>query len=201
MKHWEMARKSAMATRGQGTRLAAVGVLKTEHRNLGQVLNCLRDEVHRLRGLDKKPDLDLLFSIVYYIRVFPDRYHHPKEDEYLFKYLRQRTHQADQVLGELEREHARFESLLETLEQTLRDYDQHYPNGLDELERQVEEYLKIQWQHMKKEEEHVLPIAEKALQDEDWAAISNAFSRNDDPMFSENLRTGFEALHHRIVNG
>jgi hemerythrin-like domain-containing protein len=200
MKHWEMARNSAMATRGQGTRLAAVGVLKTEHRNLGQVLNCLRDEVHRLRGLDKKPDLDLLFSIVYYIRVFPDRYHHPKEDEYLFKYLRQRTHQADQVLGELEREHARFERLLETLEQTLRDYDQHYPNGLDELERQVEEYLEIQWQHMKKEEEHVLPIAEKELRDEDWAAISNAFSRHDDPMFSENLRTGFEALHHRIVN-
>jgi len=79
---------------------AALEVLKTEHRNLTQVLNCLCDEVKRIRGLDEKPDLDLLFSIVYYIRVFPDRYHHPKEDEYLFKRVRQRTHEADQVLGE-----------------------------------------------------------------------------------------------------
>ncbi len=188
-----------MTPRASGDRAMAMGALKTEHRNLAQVLSCLDQEIKRLRSQDEKPDLDLLFSIVYYIRVFPDRYHHPKEDEYLFKRLRQRTHEADQVLGELEREHAHFEGLLKALEQALRDYDQRYPNGLDELERQVEEYLDIQWQHMRKEEEHVLPIAEKALRGEDWAAMNNAFSRHDDPMFGENVRTGFEALRHRIV--
>ncbi len=188
-----------MATGVKGNKAAAVAALKTEHRNLGQVLNCLPEELKRIRELDQKPDLDLLFSIVYYIRVFPDRYHHPKEDEYLFKCLRQRTHEADQVLAELEQEHAQFERLLKSLEQTLRDYDHGYPNGLDELERQVEEYLEIQWQHMRKEEEQVLPIAEKALRDEDWAAMNNAFSRHDDPMFGENVRAGFEALRHRIV--
>jgi branched-chain amino acid transport system ATP-binding protein len=195
----EMVGESAMATREKGNKAAAVEALKTEHRNLGQVLNCLSDEIKRIRGLDEKPDLDLLFSIVYYIRVFPDRYHHPKEDEYLFTRLRQRTHEADQVLDELEREHAQFERLLKTLEQALRDYDQRYPNGLNELERQVEEYLEFQRQHMRKEEEHVLPIAEKALRDEDWAAMNNAFFRHDDPMFGENVRTGFEALRNRIV--
>jgi len=194
-----MAGESPMATRQKGNKAAAVDALKTEHRNLGQVLNCLSDEVERIRGLDEKPDLDLLFSIVYYIRVFPDRYHHPKEDEYLFKRLRRRTNEADRVLGELEREHAHFERLLKTLEQALRDYDQRYPNGLGELARQVEEYLEIQWQHMRKEEEQVLPIAEKALRDEDWAAMNNAFLHHDDPMFGENVRTGFEALRHRIV--
>ncbi len=188
-----------MATGAKGSKAAAVQALKTEHRNLGQVLNCLSDEVKRMRGLGAKPDLDLLFSIVYYIRVFSDRYHHPKEDEYLFKRLRQRTHEADQVLDELEREHAQFEGLLKTLEQALRDYDQRYPNGLDELERQVREYLEIQWQHMRKEEERVLPVAEQALRNEDWAAMNNAFLRHDDPMFGENVLTGFEALRHRIL--
>ncbi len=105
------------------------------------------------------------------------------------------------MLDELEREHAYFGYLLNTLEQALRDYDQRYPNGLDKLERQVQEYLEIQWQHMKKEEEQVLPIAEKALRDEDWAATNNAFLRHDDPMFGENVRTGFEALRHRLVKG
>ena len=190
-----------MATREKGNKGAALGALKTEHHNLAQVLNCLSEEVERIRGLDEKPDLDLLFSIVYYIRVFPDRYHHPKEDEYLFKPLRQRTQEGDQVLDELEREHARFGGMLENLEQALRDYDQRYPNGLDELERQIEEYLEFQWQHMRREEEQVLPIAERVLREQDWAAMNNAFSRHGDPMFGENVRTGFEALRHRIVKG
>ena len=176
-----------------------MGTLKTEHRNLAQVLNCLSNEIKRIRALDEKPDLDLLFSIVYYIRVFPDRYHHPKEDEYLFKCLRQRTNEADVVLDELEREHAQFEHLLKSLEQALRDYDQRYPSGLDELEKQVQEYLEFQWEHMRKEEEQVLPIAQRVLRDEDWAAMNNAFLHHDDPMFGENVRTGFEALRHRIV--
>jgi branched-chain amino acid transport system ATP-binding protein len=196
-----MAEQSAMATREKGNKGAALGALKTEHHNLAQVLNCLSEEVERIRGLDEKPDLDLLFSIVYYIRVFPDRYHHPKEDEYLFKPLRQRTQEGDQVLDELEREHARFGGMLENLEQALRDYDQRYPNGLDELERQIEEYLEFQWQHMRREEAQVLPIAERVFQDQDWAAMNNAFSRHDDPMFGENVRIGFEALRHRIVKG
>ena len=52
---------------------------------------------------------------------------------------------------------------------------------------------------MRNEEEHVLPIAENVLQDEDWAAMRNAFSRHADPMFGENVRAGFEALRNRIV--
>ena len=190
-----------MTPRASGDRAMAMamGALKTEHRNLAQVLSCLENAIKHLRGDDEKPDLDLLFSIVYYIRVFPDRYHHPKEDEYLFKILRQRTDEVDGVLSELEHEHARFEGLLIALEQALRDYDQGYPKGLDALERQVGEYLEFQWQHMKKEEEQVLPIAEKRFRDEDWAAMNNAFLRHDDPMFGENVRAGFEALRHRIV--
>lgn len=189
-----------MATTENGNKAAAVKTLKNEHRNLAQVLNCLSDEVDRIRDLDEKPDLDLLFSIVYYIRVFPDRHHHPKEDEFLFKRLRQRTHEANQVIGELEREHEEFEQLLKNLEQALRNYDQRYPKGFDELERQVQAYLEFQWQHMKKEEDLVLPIAVKALLDEDWAAMNNAFLRHDDPMFGENVRAGFETLKRRIVS-
>jgi hemerythrin-like domain-containing protein len=188
-----------MATTDKGNMAAALKTLKTEHRNLAQVLNCLSDEVERIGELDERPDLDLLFSIVYYIRVFPDRHHHPKEDEYLFKRLRQRTHEADQVISELEREHDEFEQLLTNLEQALRDYDKRYPEGLDELERQVQAYLDFQWQHMRKEEDQVLPIAEKALREEDWAAMNNAFLRHADPMFGENVRIGFEMLRDRIV--
>ena len=37
-----------------------------------------------------KLDLELLYSAVYYTRVFPDRCHHPKEERYLFGAVRVR---------------------------------------------------------------------------------------------------------------
>ena len=37
------------------------------------------------------PDFELFYLILEYVRDFVDRYHHPKEDHYLFKALRRRV--------------------------------------------------------------------------------------------------------------
>jgi hemerythrin-like domain-containing protein len=177
----------------------ALDTVKMEHRNLGKVLRVLSAEVGKLRGRSRKPDLELLYSILYYIRVFPDRYHHPKEEDYLFSALRRRRPDAVPVLDQLRSEHDRFAGLLEEVEAALRRYDAHYPQGLDELEQRVNAYLEFQWRHMDKEEREVLPLAEAALSEEDWARIDHAFARNADPVFGEHLKTGFEALYRHIV--
>ena len=176
----------------------ALTIIKSEHRNLAAVLFSMEHLIGEIES-GKHPDFAIFHGLFTYIDRFLDQYHHPKEDEYLFKILRQRTDEVDGVLSELEQEHARFEGLLIVLEQALRGYDQGYPKGLDVLEKRVGEYLEFQWQHMRKEEEQILPIAEKAFRDEDWAAMNNAFLRHDDPMFGENVRAGFEALRNRIV--
>lgn len=177
----------------------ALKTIKTEHRNLGKVLRCLAAEVTRLRDTKRKPDLELLHSIMYYIRVFPDRYHHPKEEEdYLFKALRQRRPDAAPVLDDLRSDHDRFSGLLGEVEAVLRHYDAHYPDGLSELEKVVQAYLDFQWRHMK-EEEQILPLAQEALRREDWECINHAFARNNDPLFGEHLKVGFEALCDHIA--
>lgn len=188
-----------MEKSGTGYREAAVEALKTEHRNLAKVLHCLEDEVACLRGVKDRPDLDLLYTVLYYIRVFPDQYHHPKEEEFLFARLRERSDEAPDLLDMLDREHGKFARMLKALERALQSYDEHFPDGLDTLERLTGEYLEFQWEHMRKEEERVIPIAERVLTDEDWHAINNAFLRHDDPMFGDNLRTGFEVLLNRIM--
>jgi hypothetical protein len=52
---------------------------------------------------------------------------------------------------------------------------------------------------MRKEEDRLLPLAERHLQAEDWKAIDAAFSANADPMAGMRERD-FEQLFTRIAN-
>ena len=54
-------------------------------------------------------------AIVRYIQDFPLTLHHPKEDEYLFKRLRDRTTAVNADLDELERQHERDHQLVAEL--------------------------------------------------------------------------------------
>jgi hemerythrin-like domain-containing protein len=47
----------------------------------------------------------VLGAMVYYIDAFPERFHHPKEDRYLFRLLRMRHPAAVKLIERLETEH------------------------------------------------------------------------------------------------
>jgi len=46
----------------------------------------------------------------------------------------------------------------------------------------------------------VLPVAERALSDEDWRDIHTAFSTNRDPTYAGDTEEEFRRLFTRIVN-
>ncbi|PKO58423.1 MAG: hemerythrin, partial [Betaproteobacteria bacterium HGW-Betaproteobacteria-19] len=46
------------------------------------------------------------------------------------------------------------------------------------FERSLNAYAEFLWEHMRKEEEIVLPLAEQHLTGEDWEAIHAAFQAN-----------------------
>ncbi|MCB1713731.1 MAG: hemerythrin domain-containing protein, partial [Candidatus Competibacteraceae bacterium] len=61
-------------------------------------------------------------------------------------------------------------------------------------------YAGFQWAHMNKEEDVILPLAEKALLPSDWAEIDAAFSSNADPMVGVSTQREFRELFRRVVN-
>jgi len=176
-----------------------IETIKTEHRNIDRVLAAIEDAVAGLAAARTKPDLDLLYSTLYYIRVFPDKLHHPKEEEYLFKALRRRRPDSAALLDELEKQHAEGARLITGLERALTAYDRNYPDGLAVLQDATRTYVDAQREHIGKEEREVLPLARESLNEEDWGDISRAFATNSDPMFGDNLETGFRALFERIT--
>lgn len=176
----------------------ALTVIREEHRALAGVLHGLQYLVKQITEERAQPDFDLLNAMVTYILAFPLRLHHPKEDEYLFSVLRSRDAAIVPVLDELEAEHLRDREYAEALRDALRRFRQDRAE-LRAFAAALERYAMFQWAHMRKEEDVVLPAAERALAPGDWATIDAAFESNQDPLVGVRVADEFRELFQRIM--
>ena len=74
--------------------MQAIRIIQDEHRSLAAVLHGMLYLVREIRDRGMKPPFEVLGAMVYYIDAFPERFHHPKEDGYLFLRLRARCPEA-----------------------------------------------------------------------------------------------------------
>jgi len=156
----------------------ALSIIADEHRSLAAVLKGLQAHVGDAGAGRTNPDFHLAGAMLDYIQAYPERLHHPKEDEYLFRFLRQRSVEARAILDTLEAQHTRGAELLTDLRQRL---EQSRSQGdFASFIPALEAYAEFQWDHMRKEEEVVFPLAERHLTEEDWRAIDAAFRSNLD---------------------
>ena len=65
--------------------MKAISIIQDEHRSLAAVLHGMLYLVREIGERGRKPDFRLLDAMMYYIDTFPERFHHPKEDRYLFR--------------------------------------------------------------------------------------------------------------------
>lgn len=179
---------------------AAIAIILDEHRSLAAVLHGLRHLVREARDRGKPPDFRLLGAMLYYLDAFSEKLHNPKESAYLFDRLKQRTQEADTVIGELERQHAESAKLGRDLDHALARLEAGMADGLPLFSAAVERLLEEAWQHMATEEKVLIPLARKYLTAEDWAEIARAFGENGDPRFGAEPDHEFRDLFSRIVN-
>lgn len=176
----------------------AVRILRDEHRSISAVLSGLRELARMAQEPGVRPDFAALRAMVYYIDTFPEKLHHPKEDEHLFARLLERAPEAAPLVRELQDEHVQGARLVRELERAVLGYEQSWPEGGAAFRDAVEAYAQFHWQHMRKEEQRVLPLAEQRLTAEDWAAIAAAFAANQDPLAGTAERD-FKRLFQRIA--
>ncbi|MGD8428795.1 MAG: ATP-binding cassette domain-containing protein [Ectothiorhodospiraceae bacterium] len=179
---------------------SAIRVIQTEHNGIWRILNAAEELVAEYERAGNPPDDTLFDALFQYIESYADRVHHPKEDQYLFRALRKRSPEMSAVLDELEAQHLEGPKLVARARQGLREYIANYPQGGEAFREAMEAYVKFQRDHLTREEREVIPRAREALTDEDWRTIDEAFARNDDPLFGEQVRSEFRELHSRIVN-
>jgi hemerythrin-like domain-containing protein len=176
-----------------------LNALWSEHRSIAAVLHGMLFLVRDKRERGKPLDAKVLRAMLYYLDVFPERVHHPKEEQYLFKAVRSRTSEANAVLDELAREHAAGEDALRRVEQSLLRYEEGGEAEFAQFAEGVERFVAGYRDHMRKEEEVVMGAARRVLSADDWSALQREWALHSDPIAEEAARDDYDRLINRIV--
>lgn len=173
--------------------------LWNEHRSIAVVLHAMEYLVREQRNHGTKINPAVFRAILYYLDVFPERMHHPKEEDYLFAAVRRKTSEADAILDELRKEHDSGAHTIRDLEQDLLRYEEGGDREFERFAAAVEAFVAGYRQHMRKEEDGVMPIARRVLNAQDWADINRAWAENRDPLTGVETEKEYEQVLDRIV--
>jgi hemerythrin-like domain-containing protein len=174
-------------------------IIRAEHRSISAVLHALKQLANDAEDSAVEPRFEVFRAMLYYIDQFPERLHHPKEDQYLFALLAARAPQTRGLVEELRAEHVMGAKLIRDLEQTVVGLEVGWADGAHAFRAAVDAYATFHWNHMRKEEQELLPLAERFLTAEDWREIDAAFAGNNDPI-ADLREEDFARLFSRIVS-
>lgn len=176
----------------------AYRIIRSEHYEINLVMRCLHNLSTALYMETWKPDFDLLFLLLDYAESFPATFHHPKEEDYLFKAVRLRSPDSAPMLDALCNDHKEGLDRISELRQSLETYIGRpaarglYCNAARNLACHERE-------HMQREEKTVLPLALQVLSKDDWDEINSAFVQNSNPLLSAKRRKNFDQLFALIL--
>ena len=179
--------------------MQSLRTIEDDHRALAAVLHGMRYLVRETRERGAPPRFDILGAMVYYIDAFPDRVHHPRESEHLFRLLRVRCPAAAPLIDQLEEEHRAGAEHTRALEQGLARYQHRGTREFPAFASAVEAYVAFQYEHMRREEREILPLARQHLLPSDWEVIDAAFTGGSMPRFGADTPENLQKLFDLIV--
>ena len=178
---------------GRSSRERVIRTLKTEHGNIGKLLDTVLDELGSTAA-GKKPDYTVIAGILDYLHSYTDGFHHPRED-LLFERLGRRLPEVDQVINPLINEHQWLDAEGNKLEQALQRHLKGKRSGQrnQRLDTQCRRYVKKLQAHLQREEKEVFPQT-SALLPRDWLAVDKGLAYQSDPLFGLDVQQRYEEL-------
>jgi hemerythrin-like domain-containing protein len=181
--------------RGRDARERVIRTLKTEHGNIGKLLDTVIEELgSSAGGAIEKPNYLLITGILDYLHSYSDGFHHPRED-LLFEHLGKRLPELEPAMEALLEEHQWLDAEGQKLEQALNKHLKG-PHGAERnprLNSQCRRYVKKLKAHLHMEETEVFTRTE-ALQRHDWMAIDKGLAYQPDPLFGWEVQQRYEEL-------
>lgn len=174
-------------------------VIREEHQALSAMLRSMPMMVAQHRRNGTPLDFGVLRAMLFYVDEFPERLHHPKESQLLFPLLRRRCPEIGAVLDRLDRDHGEGERAIRELEHALLAFEVLGTSRAAAFEQALQRYVDDYLSHMALEESQVLPVAERILNDTDWAVLDRAFAANRDPLTGHPVDDVYQPLFSKIV--
>jgi hemerythrin-like domain-containing protein len=172
-----------------------LAVWHAEHVNFARLLDLLETQVAAFhRG--EPPNYDLMGNIVYYLRSFADRFHHPREDA-AFARLVDRDPGTQLVINRLLQEHRVIATAGDELFSRLNEVVGDAMTPRATVEAAAATYLVYYRHHIAAEERDIMPRAAQLLTPEDWAEVVTSVT--PDPLFGEIVEARFQELRSQIA--
>lgn len=168
-----------------------------DHVNFSRLLDLLETQIDLFHeGQD--PDYELMRDVMYYMSNYPDQFHHAKEDV-AFRRLMKKERSIGPAVTDLMQQHV---VIIESGTRLLRELEAVVAGAMitrESLESPCRAYISSLRNHMKQEDDEVLPLAVKVLDAKDWAAIDAAIEAQEDPLFGAVREQRYEALHTQLA--
>lgn len=179
---------------------SALRTIRDEHAALAAMLQSLLWLVRRGPDEERARFFDTLRAMLFYIDEFPERLHHPKESDLLFPRVAKREPALLSVIAQLEQDHMKGESQVRDLQHRLLAWEWLGDSRQADFVEACERYVGFYLEHMRLEEQEILPAAQRVLDEADWQALDEAFEANRDPLTGRYAPDpAYERLFRRIL--
>ena len=157
-------------------------IIRDEHASLAAMLQSMRMLVDKGPSDGRKPFFDVVRAMLFYIDEYPERLHHPKESNLLFPKVVKASPKVLGAIDRLERDHMYSEKAARELQHLLLSWELLGASRRAAFDEAFQKYVDFYLDHMRLEEDVILPEAEKTLSAQEWAEIDAAFEQNADPL-------------------
>ena len=170
--------------------------LHRDHEHLDQVLDLLERHVDAFH--DGEPiDFELIAAVLEYLADYADRVHHRLEDQ-VFAPLLDRSDELGAVVRQVMQQHPHLSSRTRQFQYTIEGVVHDAVVTREELEQQARAFIGLQREHLRLEENRVLPRLEVMVGEATLDAAAALLPTEDDPVFGVQRRDRFLSLFERL---
>lgn len=177
--------------------ITQIDVWKGEHASFRRLLDLLEAHIDLFQA-GAQPNYGLLLDVVSYLRHYPDRFHHPKEDAAIERLLG-REPRAAGLLQRVGGDHRVIERSGRQLHEQLEAVVAGALVARDTVESTAATYAAYYRQHLAREERVLFPLAARLFDAGDWVAVEAAVPRSRDPLFGDEVEERYRALRRQIA--
>jgi hemerythrin-like domain-containing protein len=170
--------------------------LHQDHLNLARVLRLLEGNLAGVRA-GEHIDLNALGEIVDYVEIYPDRFHHPRENVIFSAYLERRGGRFD-LFERLTVEHTRLASKTREIREHIQEWSQDSPVPRERIVAIIADYLRLQWNHLNLEEDSAFGVLDLELTAGDWERVEASAPAASDPLFGNLSRQRFAGIFGQL---
>lgn len=171
----------------------------SEHRTLSAVLSAMRQLTASLSPPCHPDDLRALRAMLLYLSDYPERVHHAQEESQLFRRLLGRDAELDEAIERLHKQHGRSLSAVHRLEHLLNRAEFGQTTDVTLFRFEADRFVASYYDHMRHEEQDVLPAAEALLGDAEWDDMAAGLANERDPLHALSVEARYEELLSTIV--